>query len=583
MSSRFASTKMNRGTRLVVVSILLLLFAGQVIALPPSLRLKKRSVSPAAAKTFVEASLSGKKTASHVLSHKQSKGNVLVVEADPELLIQSNSFDLTGLQIHFQPVSPGRFTYAMTTIGFDGTAAQTLSLKDDDSYELRFKNFQFPLGKKNYNRCYVNSNGNVTFQNPDPDPPNADSVTDGNPRISGLFDDLDPEGGGTIFINQTSDRVVISWYRVPEFFSQNVFDYGQNTFQIVLHNDGGIDLVYTTQITATQAFVGVVSGNVPLHIVDFTKAPVSNRPLRSFLENFHDYESINIPALMKVIYSSTPDRYDFVTLLSNFDLTPVPGAQAFALNVRNNVRGIGNPGNHTNPIFHDNAVYGSGKRLQNITFLGNLHGYPANIVDDLPDTDTSILSILAHEVAHRWLAYIRYPQDGKKSKVLLGRDGVHWSFFLDSQGSFLEGNDISQKSSNSFQTLQPFTRYSDLDLYLMGLLSPAEVHDTFYVDGATNFSPDFPFINSSTPEAGVRFDGTAIPVQIGNVIQANGGRKPAAGQSQNNFTHLFVLIDKHDTPATSDEVAYIDLLRTMWENFFSAATGKRATVDTTIQ
>src|SRR5439155_6233273 len=143
------------------------------------------------------------------------------------------------------------------------------------------------------------------------------------------------------------------------------------------------------------------------------------------------------------------------------------------------------PGNHSNPIFHDNDQYGSAKKLQNITFLGNLHGYPANIGDLLPDTDTSILSILAHEVAHHWLAYIRYPQNGKKSTVLLGRDDSHWSFFFNSDASFLEGNNISQKSHNSFLTLQPFQRYSELDLYLMGLLSASEVHDSFYVDGAS--------------------------------------------------------------------------------------------------
>ena len=35
--------------------------------------------------------------------------------------------------------------------------------------------------------------------------------------------------------------------------------------------------------------------------------------------------------------------FDFVSLLSNFNLTPVPEAQAFAINVQNDVRGIGNP------------------------------------------------------------------------------------------------------------------------------------------------------------------------------------------------------------------------------------------------
>jgi hypothetical protein len=471
----------------------------------------------------------------------------------------------------------------MESLAFDGTASQTLSLQDDDSYELVFNNFRFPLGKKDFDRCYVNSNGNITFQQPDSEPPSADSVSNQTLRIAPFFADLDPEGAGTVFVNETADKVTISWLHVPEFYNQDQFDYGKNTFQVVLHSDGGIDFVYTTEMSATQAFIGLIAGNVPLHMVNFTKEPISNRPLRSFIEDFHDHESIDIPQLMKSIYSGVSDHYDFVTLLSNFDLIPVPGAQAFAINVRNNVRGIGNPGNHGDAIFRDNGQYGSSKKLQNITFLGNLHGYPANIGDQLPDTDTTILSILAHEVAHRWLAYIHYPQNGKKSAVLLGRDNSHWSFFFNSQASFLEGNDISQKSHNSFITLQPFRRYSELDLYLMGFLSSSEVHNTFYVDGASNFSPDFPFTSTSDAEADVKFDGSAIPVQISDVIQANGARKPGAGQSQTSFQHLFVLIEKNENPATPAEIGYVDSLRKMWEDYFSQATGKRAIIDTNIR
>ncbi len=571
--------------RFVLALLVVLVVGGMAEARTPAR--KGKSLSPGAAQDFVDLESRPAKAIKRAKSASgiaQASGNILVISADPELLIVSNSFDLKGRQVHFQPTIQGRYTYGLATESFDGTADQTLTLRDDDSVELVFNNFVFPFGKKSYDRCFVNSNGNITFQQPDVDPPNAETLLTGPPRIAAFFTDLDPETTGTIFLNQTTDRVVISWLKVPEFFNQNQFDYGQNTFQIVLHRDGGITLVFSADMTATQAFTGILAGNKDtVRTVDFSNGISSTRPRRSFLENFHDYESIDIPRLMKSVYQSQKDSYDFVTLLSNFDLTPIPGVQAFALNVRNTTDGIGDPSGRGKAIFKNNSQYGSKKRLQNITFLGNIHQYPANWQSPLPDTDTSLLEILAHEVAHRWLSYIKFPVDGKNTKILLGRDQSHWSFFFDSRGSFLEGNQIISRNANSFETSTPFQRYSPLDLYLMGLLSPDSVPDIFYVTGASDFSPDFQFSDSSEPEANVHFNGTAVPVRISDVLAANGNRKPSTSTSQKEFNHLFILITKSDRPAAPEELQYSELLRQSWEEFFASVTGGRGKIVTKIQ
>jgi hypothetical protein len=300
------------------------------------------------------------------------------------------------------------------------------------------------------------------------------------------------------------------------------------------------------------------------------------------VEDFHDYISIDLPSFMKSLYASMPDRFDFVTLFSNFDLNPVPGAQAFAINVRNSVRGIGNPSDNKSSTFHDNLKYGSNGQLQNITFLGNLHQYPGDPSKILADGDVSLLDILAHEVGHRWLTYVKILKDGQRSDNLLGRDRVHWSFFFDSEGSYLEGNQLVEKSSNQFTTASPYQRYSNLDLYLMGFKSESEVKDSFYVEGPSNFSPAFPFQQESSPEPGVSFNGNMNVVRLRDIITANGSRKPNSASSQKNFTHLFVLITKGDQPATPDETAYLDMVRAAWADFFHNATGGVATVDTVL-
>src|SRR3990172_1397063 len=82
-----------------------------------------------------------------------TSGGIVLLDADPELLILSNSFDLRGKAVHFQPALKGRYTYSVDDTQFDGRASQPITLKDDDSFELIFKNFPFPYGKNVYVLC----------------------------------------------------------------------------------------------------------------------------------------------------------------------------------------------------------------------------------------------------------------------------------------------------------------------------------------------------------------------------------------------------------------------------------------------
>lgn len=570
----------------LAVLLAAILFAFTAQAAPKQHKAKK-CVSPASAATFMQAEKARPRL--HVRKVSDSvpftSGNVVVLQADPEILIVPNPFDLKHSAIRFTPALPHRYVYSMIPFGFNAGASDALTIHDDDSVELAFKNFSFPFEGKSYDRCFVNSNGNITFDQPDSEPPDLDTLLDGPPRIAPFFADLDPETSGAILVQETSDAVMITWLKVPEFFSHDQFAYGENTFQIVLYKDGRIDLIYDSEISASEALIGIVPGygKAQLHLVDFTRGTLRGRPLAALVENFHSYESVDIPSVMDSLYKKYSDSYDFVSLVSNFDLTPIPGAQAFAINVQNDIKGIGNPGTHGSYLFHDNGKYGSAGKLQNITFFGNIHQYPSDPNRALPDTYTSTLQILAHEVGHRWLSYARISMDGASSEALLGRDGSHWSFFFNSKGSFLEGNEILEKSSTSFVTSQPFTGYSDLDLYLMGFVSADEVGTSFVVQGASNFSPSFEFVPESAPEPDVSFRGSARPVTIADVVAANGSRSPDASASQKTFNHLFVLIVKKESPASNEDIAYVEQLRKAWEGYFSDATNGKGKIQTDVQ
>ena len=160
---------------------------------------------------------------------------------------------------------------------------------------------------------------------------------------------------------------------------------------------------------------------------------------------------------------------------------------------------------------------------------------------------------------------------------------MHWSFFFNSFGSLLEGNQILQKSSSSFLTTTPFTGFSNLDLYLMGFVPASSVSGTFYVDSPSQFSPSYAFQPQSTPEAGVGFHGNAIPVAIGDVIAANDARNPDAISSQKQFRDLFVLITTTQTPATAAETSYLELVRSSWEAYFSNVTKQKASIRTSLK
>src|SRR5262249_2689232 len=362
---------------------------------------KKHCISPRTASQFLSAQTPSTSSGTPRLkSSALGAGNVVLLEADKQLLILSNPFDLQNRAIHFTPVLRTRYVYTVTSLPFDSSVSDGLTLKDDDSVQYNLHNFQFPFAGKVYNSFFVNSNGNISFTEGDTDPPDLDTLLTGAPRIAPFFADLDPETQGNVFVHETGSTVAVTWLKVPEFFNHNQFDFGENTFQVVLHSDGSIDFVYTNEMTATEAVVGILPGSGKSGFGNTRFKSNAIRPQIAFIENYHDYESVNIPLLMQTLYKQYPDQYDFVTLFSNFELTPVPGVQAFALVVQNDVKGIGNPSGSGGDTFRDTHKYGSKGKLQGITYFGNIHDFPADPNQALPDTYTSFLQMKAHETAH---------------------------------------------------------------------------------------------------------------------------------------------------------------------------------------
>ncbi len=100
----------------------------------------------------------------------------------------------------------------------------------------------------------------------------------------------------------------------------------------------------------------------------------------------------------------------------------------------------------------------------------------------------SVLSTLAQEIGHRWLAHIKL--NAESEDILLGRgdpdnptqNRAHWSFFFNTPSKMFSGTTSSVMEGNiwernlllfwEFRSIQEGSEgYSALDLYLMGVLS----------------------------------------------------------------------------------------------------------------
>jgi len=168
-------------------------------------------------------------------------------------------FDLAYQSLTFEPDGSGSF-YTVTrepasVFPCDTSAATALDLGDDDYVQVELSGgILVWLYGTSYSTFFVGSNGSVTFGSGDTD--YTESLADhfGRPRISGLFDDLNPAAGGTVYAEKLADRTVVTYLNVPEYGTSTA-----NSFQIEMFIDGVIRITYLG-IAATDGLVGLSEG-----------------------------------------------------------------------------------------------------------------------------------------------------------------------------------------------------------------------------------------------------------------------------------------------------------------------------------
>ena len=140
-----------------------------------------------------------------------------------------------------------------STLPFDPSGGTPISLGDDDSQSVSMP-FTFDFYGVQHTTAYVGSNGYLTFESGDTTYDESFGNHFNQPRISMLFDDLNPSVGGSISWKVSGDAFVVTWSDISEYGTSN-----SNTFQISLFENGEILLAWGS-LDVGDAIIGLSPG-----------------------------------------------------------------------------------------------------------------------------------------------------------------------------------------------------------------------------------------------------------------------------------------------------------------------------------
>jgi subtilase family serine protease/Tol biopolymer transport system component/fibronectin type 3 domain-containing protein len=254
-----------------------------------------------------------------------------------------------------------------------------------------------------------------------------------------------------------------------------------------------------------------------------------------------------------------PDNYDFIVVFSTFEFD-TGDALAFHHRLQNAVQGI------NLPIYDNSSLFGSAGKLKGYTDMAALTRYETNPLNTGFDFT---ISVLAHEVLHQWGPSVRFMQeDDALSDALIGHQGAHWSYLLDSDASLEYGADWKDNGDGTFTSVGVRRFFSPLDLYLMGYYKPGEVPPFYLIE-----NPDID--KTGLPEENVTIRGTKRELTIDDIIAAEGPRIPSAGEAQHDYRFAFVLLAGQDETVTEEQILALNNIRKEFMTRYAILTGGR--------
>lgn len=497
-------------------------------------------------------------------------GEVAVLQDEGDLIVPANGLDLAGKGLQFRRNASGGYDVTAIDATFREPLGARLTLSDDDSAEQAIR-FEFPFFDRAYSSAFVNSDGNLTFTEGDhaSTERNVVRLLSGPPRVAPFLADLDPSAGGAVLVQSDATAFTVTWCAVPGFEVPE-----HTTFQATLQADGSIDVRYGPTIALDEAVVGVSPGRTEVFTpVDLSGAGPIAGGSAAVGERFAGRPGTDNVAIARAFYAAHGDLYDQLVVWT--DASYVRQSFAYETTIANDVQGLGID------LFDLAREFGSAGRLRSFVMMDALTKYPDDPAQKFLGENTT-LSLVGQEAGHRWLVFFNFlDHNRERSDALLGRDSAHWGFFVDSDASVMEGNDIQDLGGGSFRTVAAVERFSLLDQYAMGLVSESQVPPIFYVANPVNVQPDR--TPSSAPRVGVTFNGTRRDVLIQDIVAVHGPRVPSAAESPKVHRQAFIYVVSAGRTVDQAQVAKADRIRLAWEAFFQRGTDGRMRAETRLR
>ncbi|MCI0452587.1 MAG: T9SS type A sorting domain-containing protein [Candidatus Latescibacteria bacterium] len=506
--------------------------------------------------------------------------DVWIIQDDGSMTFSgTNAFDTDFRTYQFAPAGGGVYNITNPVFSYDGVLG-TEVFTGDDGAELVGLDFAFPYGGDNWTEVYVSGNGIISFGlPPNPsgyfDPADFYSPTD---KIAGYYMDLNPDASGGVNVKSEATKFTITWAAVPEYGVSGPL----NTFQIVLFPSGNFTLTYngmqtTLPSNANPIVVGYHPGGTPpFEVLSYSAdVPYTSGAGAAVYEEYYSfgYPLVNEVALFQRFYSQFPDEFFQLVYFTNFIQTM--SGFANELNIKNDVTGLGLD------IFDSSAQYGSNGVLESRCNMNRLLAWTtADPYFRWFSKGNNFLTIMGQEAGHRWGAFAYFDSGSGPSNLILGRSDAHWSYFVDVDHSSLEGGNWQSTGGGNYVCPTRVDYFSELDEYLMGLRTPAEVKDFFYVSSPTNDHPSNRSVG--TPLINATASGIEVPVTVEDIEAANGVRTPIEPNENKDLRQAFILLVAAGTSPTQADLDKIAGFRRAWEDYFEVSCDGRLTCNTSL-
>jgi len=277
-------------------------------------------------------------------------------------------------------------------------------------------------------------------------------------------------------------------------------------------------------------------------------------------------------------YKDFGDDYDYLTVLMVKDFGLF---FAFYSPMANDVEGIG----YANFAGRDTFDLDATNKLQGFIFM--------NYYGEWYENRASGRYVFGQEFMHRWGAFVEVEHDELPADALLGRDSAHWTYWMDTPNSPMEGNEwVDQGDGTWTVDFGATSTYSPLDLYLMGFAPPEEVGPLTVLQVSDEEASGVNRNPASTPEylaeatsgqgRAVQVSATPVTLGIEHIVAAEGERVPDASASPREFRMAFLVLVLADDTLDDAVLAEVDSVRTTFEADWEADVQARADLITTL-